>query len=206
MNSGGWQDAGHRFLACTQSDSYLETRRSRVEKVKESFDLVKGGDVLIAVPIANISAAATNGIYASMKHIKRLNILVLLGAGTDTQNITFTLGQATTAAGGSLKALNITSVYYKAGADLSAVNSWTEHTVVDREDSVASLVETVSGVASLQKAFLFVVDEEDLDTNNGFTFVRVEMTDPGAGARNGSIVYIATEMSYQGISKPTLVS
>ena len=174
--------------------------------MKESFDLVRGGDVLIAAPIQNISAAATNGIYASMKHVKRLNILVLLGVGTDAQNITFTLAQATTAAGGSAKALNITKAYYKAGANLAVVNSWTSHSAVTRKDSVASLLETVSGVASLQKAFLFVIDEEDLDTNNGFAFVRLEMTDPGAGARDGSIVYIATEMSYQGITKPTLAS
>lgn len=172
----------------------------------EKYNLVQGGDVMIAAPIQNISAAAVNGIYASMKHVKRLNILVSLGAGTDTQNITFTLGQAKTVGGGSAKVLNFTSVYYKAGADLSVVTAWTEHTAVDREDSVASILETISGVASLQKAFLFVVDEEDLDTNENFSFVRLEMTDPGAAARNGAITYIATEMSYQGLSKPTLIS
>jgi hypothetical protein len=174
--------------------------------VKESFDLVKGGDVLIATPIANISAAATNGIYASMKHVKRLNILVLLGAGTDTQNITFTLGQATTAAGGSAKALNISKLYTKSGADLSVVNSWTEQTAITRYTPVASYLETGISAASVTKALLFVVDEEDMDTNAGFTFVRLEMTDPGAGARNGTVVYIATEVSYQGISKPTLIA
>lgn len=172
----------------------------------EKFNLVQGGDLLIAAPIQNVSAAATNGIYASMKHVKRLNILVLLDVGTDTQNITFTLGQAKTAAGGSVKALNITSLYYKAGANLAVVNSWTEHTAAQRETSLASVIETISGVASLQKAFLFVVDEEDLDTNENFQFVRLEMTDPGAAARNGTVLYIATEMSYQGPSKPTLVS
>lgn len=174
--------------------------------MKESFDLVRGGDVLIAAPIVNTAAAAVNGAYAAMKHVKRLSILVLLAAGTDTQNITFTLGQAKTAAGGDAKVLNFTKVYYKAGADLAVVNSWTSHAAVTRKDSVASLLETVSGVVTLQKAFLFVVDEEDLDTNNGFGFVRVELTDPGAAVRQGTVVYIATETSYQGISKPTLVS
>jgi hypothetical protein len=174
--------------------------------MKEQFNLVQGGDVLIAAPTQNVSAAATNGIYASMKHAKRLNILVLLDVGTDTQNITFTLGQAKTAAGGSVKALNFTSVHYKAGANLAVVNAWTKQAAVTRKDPVASVVETISGVASLQKAFLFIVDEEDLDTNEGFTFVRLEMTDPGAAARTGSVLYIATEVSYQGQTKPTLVS
>jgi len=174
--------------------------------VKESFDLVKGGDVLIATQIANISAAATNGIYASMKHVKRLHILVMLAAGTDTQNVTVSLGQATTSAGGSAKALNITKLYTKSGADLAAVNSWTEQTAITRQDAVASYVETLLGVASIPKALLIVVDEDDLDTNNGFTFVRAQLTDPGADARNGAVLYIAAEMSYQGTTKPTLVA
>jgi hypothetical protein len=174
--------------------------------VKESFDLVKGGDVIIAAPIQNISAAATNGIWVSMKHLKRLHILVMLAEGTDTQNVTITLGQATSAAGGSAKVLNITKLYSKSGANLAAVNSWTERTAIQREASVASFVETDLSVASIPKAVLIVVDEEDLDTNNGFTFVRAELTDPGAGARNGSILYVAAEMSYQGTTKPTLVA
>lgn len=173
---------------------------------KEQFNLVQGGDVLIAAPIQDISAAATNGIYASMKHVKRLNVLVLLAAGTGGQSLSITLAQATTAAGGSKKVLNITSVYTKAGADLAAINTWTELTAVSRRFPVVTLSSADSGVETLQKAYLFVIDEEDLDSNGGFTFVRVEMTDPGATARTGAVLYIAAEKSYQGLATPTLVS
>ncbi len=174
--------------------------------MKESYDLIKGGDVLVAAQITDLSSAALNGDYASMKHVKRLHILVLLGAGTDTQNVTVTLGQATTAAGGSAKVLNISKLYTKSGADLAAVDAWTEQTAVTRYAPVASYVETSLGVASIPKALLIVVDEEDLDTNGGFTFVRAELTDPGATSRYGTILYIAAETSYQGKSKPTLVA
>lgn len=173
----------------------------------EKYDLIKGGDLLIAVPITNVATAGANGIYASMVHVKRLHILIVLAAGTGGEEIDVTLKQAINAYGDSGKALNITSLYYKAGANLAAVNTWTEVTAITRHASVATIdTEVVAGAETLQKTFLIVVDEEDLDTNNGFTHVRVELSDPGDGARNGAILYIASEMSYQGDEKPGLTS
>jgi hypothetical protein len=175
--------------------------------VKESFDLIKGGDLLIAVPITNVASAALNGVYASMVHVKRLHILIVLAAGTGGEEIDVTLKQATNVYGDSAKALNITKVYYKANANLAAVGSWTEVSTITRYASVATFdTEVVAGAETLQKTFMIVVDEEDLDSNNGFTHVRVELSDPGDGARNGAVLYIAGEMSYQGDDKPGLTS
>jgi hypothetical protein len=175
--------------------------------VKESFDLIKGGDLLIAVPITNVATAATSGIYASMVHVKRLHILIVLAAGGSGEEIDVTLSQAVNAYGDSAKALNITKVYYKAGANIAAVNAWTEVAAIKREASVATFdTEVVAGAETLQKTFLIVVDEEDLDNNNGFTHVAVELSDPGDTARNGAVLYIAAEMSYQGTTKPSLTS
>lgn len=167
------------------------------------FDLVTGGDVIIAKPVSDFGAAANTGVWASMRHVKQLNVLLQLAAGTGVEHVTLELEQATSAAGAGAKPLSITRLHFKVGADLSVVNSWTKAPGIGRNAPVASWLSSLAGAATLQLAAILRIDEDDLDTNNGFTFVRFKMADPGA-ARNGVCLYIATEMGYQGVDKPSL--
>lgn len=167
------------------------------------FDLVTGGDVIIAKPVSDFGAAENLGVFASMRNVKQLNVLVQLAAGTGVEHVTLELEQATSMAGAGAKPLNISRLHYKVGANLAVVNSWTLAPGIDRETPVASWLSSLAGAATLQLAAIIRIDEDDLDTNNGFSCVRFKMADAGT-ARNGVCLYIATEMGYQGLSKPSL--
>jgi hypothetical protein len=171
-----------------------------------NYDLLVGGDILIAKPISDFAAADNLGGFASMKNTDKLYVLILLAAGTDTQNAILELQQATDAAGTGVKALNITDLHYKSGANLAAINTWTRVTTITRQASVASYNAVGAGVASHQQAFVIRIHEDDLDVNNGFTHVRFKIADTGATARNGSAIYIAPAMGYQGKVKPSLAT
>ncbi len=169
------------------------------------FDLVKGGDVQIALAPGDFGAAANNGAWASMKNVKRLHVLVALGAGTGVEHVTLELEQAKNSSGTSAKPLNISKLYYKAAASLPAVAAWTEVTSITRQASVASYVTSGAGAATLQHAYVIVIDEDDLDNANGFTHVRFKCADPGT-ARTGVCLYVADAMGYQGVAKPVLLA
>jgi hypothetical protein len=169
------------------------------------FDLVKGGDVQIALAPSDFGAAANNGAWASVKNVKRVHVLLALGAGTGVEHVTLELEQAQDSVGTGAKPLNITKLYYKTGASLPAVAAWTEATAITRAASVASYVTSGAGAATLQHAYVIVVDEDDLDNANGFTHFRFKCADPGA-ARTGVCLYVADAMGYQGVAKTVLLA
>jgi hypothetical protein len=130
-------------------------------------------------------------------------VLLQLAAGTGVEHVTLQLEQAQNIGGTGAKPLNITQLHYKIGANLAVVNSWTKAPSIARELPVASWLSSLAGAATLQLAAMIRIDEDDLDTNNGFSCVRFKMADAGS-ARNGVCLYIATEMGYQGVSHPTI--
>ena len=124
----------------------------------------------------DINSSATAIEYFNLSKIGRALILVLMGDGTATSgDITVTLSQATTAAGGSDKVLNALStgrIYSQYAADLAAyaalTTGWTEETqaVADEVWTDATSGESV-GIIALE------VRAEDLDVANGFAYCGV---------------------------------
>ncbi len=169
------------------------------------FDLVKGGDIQVGIIPSDLGAGANASSWVSMRNVKRLHILLVMAAGTGVEHVTLGLQQGNTAAGGGAKALNIRKLYYKTGASLAAVSAWTEVTAIDRDNSVASYITSSAGAATLQHAYVFVVDEDDLDTANGFNWVNIAFADVGT-ARQGTVLFFADAMAYQGPNKATLLS
>lgn len=174
--------------------------------LSNNFDLLVGGDIVIAKPIGDFADGDNLGEFASMQNIDKLYVLVLLAAGTATQDAVLELQQAKDAAGDGVKALNITDLHYKSGADLAAINTWTKVDAITRKDSVASYDAIGAGAATQQQAFVIRVHEDDLDNANGFTHVRFKVADTGANARQGTAIYIAPAMGYQGVGRPALTT
>jgi len=170
----------------------------------QGFDLIKGGDVMIGIPVKDFGAANNLGAFASMRSAKTLHCLLLLAAGTGVEHVTVELQQAQDGAATGVKVLPISKLYYKAGADLAAIKEWTEVTAISRQAKVNSWVSSDAGAATLQLAVMIRIDEDDLDTNAGFTHVRLKLDDPGA-ARQGTQVFIAGQMAYQGLNKDHLL-
>lgn len=173
--------------------------------MNNNYDLINGGALQIALQPVNLASAAVSGAYANMAHVKRLGILIFAAAGTASEPLVVSLTQATSGAGAGAKACNISSIKMLEAADITASQAWTTITSVDRQNTVASYTATQAS-ATNQVALYIEVDQADLDLAGGFTHIRANIADTGAGARLGSIVHIAVEKSYQGEPTPGLLS
>ena len=167
----------------------------------EPFDLIVGGDIAFAWGVKDIAAANNTGAWARLRDVKRLVVLISLAAGTGSEHVTVELQQAKDAEGDGAKVLQLSKLYYKAGADLTAIDSWTREDAISRKDRANSWVSSEAGAATLQLAVAVVIDEDDLDTNNDFAFVRLKIDDPGS-ARQGVAHYIAAGKRYAGTDSP----
>jgi hypothetical protein len=175
--------------------------------MNNNFDLINGGALLVAQPPVSIAAAAVNGSYANLAHVDKLSILLTFAAGTADEEPEITLTQASSSGGTGAKALNIESVKYILAADLKASQAWTVYTAVDRQNTVATLDTVAFGAGGTnQLAVLIEVDPVTLDVANGFSHVRCNVADTGAGARFMTIHYIARSKNYQGEATPGFLS
>lgn len=148
---------------------------------------VEQANIVPAFVPVNLSAAANNGDYVSMKNYGRCVIVFFAGAGTAGDDPTLTVQQATAVAGTSAKALNFTRIDTKQGADLAAVGVFTTVT------QAAGNTYTDATSAEVQKLWVIEIKAEDLDTANGFDCINASVADAdpdGTNAQLGCILYI----------------
>lgn len=139
-------------------------------------------------PPVDLQTGANNGDYVNMANYNRLLILFASGLGTAGDDPTLTVQQATSAAGGSAKALNFTTLYKKqAATSLASTGQWTKVT--------QAAANTYTNDTSAEQAVLWAVEfkAEELDVNNGFCFVRATVADVGSNAQPGYLLYILGE-------------
>jgi hypothetical protein len=141
------------------------------------------------VPV-NLATAANPGDWISMKNFERLTVIFFAAAGTNGEDPTLTLEQATAVAGTSAKALNFTRIDTKQGADLFAIGTFTTVT------QSAANTYTNTDAAENQKIWVVDVKAEDLDVDNGFDCVRASISDVGTSAQIGALLYIAWGAQY----------
>lgn len=138
---------------------------------------------------------ARNGDWVSMKNAGHCTIVVIKGAGTDGDDQTFTLEQATTAAGGGpSKNLATIDKYYEqeeAAANLEATGAWTRVT-----QTAGATVAPGDPSAQSSALYVFEVDAADLDVANGFDWIRMNNDGAGSNAQLGAILYIFSELRY----------
>jgi hypothetical protein len=172
-----------------------------------------GGGVSIALSPIDLSAGATNTLYAKVRDINDfLWLLVFLKAGTAADEVTLSLQQATTSAGGSAKTLQIKEVWFKKGgptfATAPATNDlWTKSTAVTREAPANTYATATDRVAATNDFFAAIrISPKDLDAANGFGWVRGGVTDPGANAQLGFAIWIPEGIAYQGSAAPSILA
>jgi len=134
-------------------------------------------------PIDTTGAAIVGDFYNLEKY---RNILWLIQQGAWAGGTpAVTLRQATTAAGGSAKALSFTKHWTK----LIAGTVWTEVAVTSDTFNLGSVAATVVAVE---------INAEDLDTNNDFQYVSLDVASPGANADLISIATMLGDPRYSG--------
>jgi len=149
--------------------------------ILERFQIVEG------FPAVDLQTGANNGDYISLKNAKRVAIVFTSGVGTAGDDPTLTLQQATSVAGGSVKALNIPtgSAFMKqAATNLAAVSAWSTAATI--------ATNTLTNDTSAEQSALWVVEltPDELDVDNGFDCIRATVADIGSNAQPGYLFYL----------------
>mgnify|MGYP000978218320 FL=1 len=134
------------------------------------------------VPV-DLNTGANTGIRFDMKNMKRATFICLLGAGTSTTTHSFALKQHDAASSGNTKALSVGNPYYH------KVNTATYFTKVAPTVD-ADTYDLHSVVADYVAVVVFEVLAEQLDRDNGYEWVSLNIADTG-GAQLGSQVILA---------------
>lgn len=147
----------------------------------ENFLMEKANIKSVAGPV-DLNTAAVTGERVSMKNCNRIAFVVNMGDSTSATAVTFTLKQHTAASSGSSKVLAVTNPYFvKAGAA-------TKFTKVE-PTSATSAYDLTSTFADEPGMVVLEVLAEDLDVNNGYAWVSLDIADSGA-AKIGSVLAI----------------
>jgi hypothetical protein len=150
---------------------------------------VLGAEVMQIVPAimpVDLFTAANNGDWVSLKNYHRLTCVVLASAatGSPSADLTITLQQATDVSGTGAKALSVISrAHYKDAAALTAVGAYTEDT------QTAASTYTRSGNGDRENLYVIDVLPEDLDVDNSFDCVRLNIAQLGS-EKIGCAIYI----------------
>lgn len=153
--------------------------------------LVEEMAIVPAIIPVDMSAAANNGDWVSLKNYERCTILFFKAAGTAGDDPVLTLRQATDVSGSNAKALNFTRIDAKVGtqtgiAQFTAVSQAAANTYTDAVSAEA------------QGLFAIEVKAEELDVNSGFDCVQFQIPDIGTNAQIGCALYLLRGGKFNG--------
>lgn len=150
------------------------------------------------VPV-DMQTAANEGDWVSLANYGRCVAVLFKGAGTAGQDPVFTLEQATSAAGGSSKALTFTRIYSKVGTQ-TGIAAWT------RTTQAAAGTYTDAASAEAEAIIAVEVNAADLDVDNGFDFIRLTIPDVGGAAQLGCAFYLMLDPRDAGATMPSAIA
>ena len=143
-------------------------------------------DIIEGFPPVDLQTGANNGDYVSLKNYAGCLVMFHSGVGSNGEDPTLTLQQASDVAGTGVKSLTFTVIFRKqAATSLASTAVWTRTT--------QTAANTYTNTDAAEQSALWVVDVKasDLDVDGGFDVIRATVADVGgAGAQPGSLHYI----------------
>jgi hypothetical protein len=160
--------------------------------------LVEATQIVAGIIPVDMSAAANNGDWVSLKNYDRCSIVVFKAAGTAGDDPVLTVRQAQDVSGTGAKALNFTRIDAKVGAQ-TGIGVFTTVT--------QAAANTYTDAASAEAQAIFVIEFQaaDLDVQNGFDCLQVQIPDIGANAQLGCALYILRNPRYAGAALPSAI-
>ena len=138
--------------------------------------------------------ADQTGDYVCLKGYGKLGVLYVKAAGSNTDIPTLTVYQATTVTGGSAKVATVVDTVWikQAATTLAATADFTK--------TAQTLASTVVGDATSDTDTLmqyFEIDAQDLDVDNGFDCVRVDVVNAASvGVSWATLLYFLLDPRY----------
>lgn len=152
----------------------------------DSLSILENITIVEAFPIVDLSSAANNGDWVSLKNYNRCLVMFAASAGAAGEAPTITFAQATDVSGTGNKALTISATgYYKSAAtDLSGTGQFSTSAI-----SAASTFQADT-TGSRDKLWCVEIRAAMLDLANSFDCFRVTIADVGATAQLGGCWYL----------------
>jgi hypothetical protein len=161
--------------------------------------LLEKMQIVPAIMPVNLATAANNGDFVNMENYGRCAVVFLGAVGAASEDPTVTVLQATSD-GGTTKALKFTRVDVKQGSALTGVGTFTTIT----QAAANTYTDDTSGEA--QKLWVIDIAAEDLDIDNGYSFVQVTVAKTGTTAQVGTAIYILHDPKYASATLPSAIS
>lgn len=156
--------------------------------------------VPIIVPV-NLAAGANAGDWVSLKNYRRATFIFLAGVGAAGQDPTLAFKQATSVSGGDEKTLEtVERIDTKQGSSLAAIGTFT------KVEQTAGDEYTNDTAGETQNLWVVDVLAEDLDVNNGFDCVTVNIADTGSTAKVGTVLCLLREPRYAQETLPSAIA
>ncbi|MCA9013869.1 MAG: hypothetical protein KDA77_00935 [Planctomycetaceae bacterium] len=157
---------------------------------KEFFE---SHDIIPAFMPIDLSTATNVGDRINFQSYDRCVFVLMASVGTAGDDPVISAQQHDAASSGNSKALNFTRIRHKVGVtDIDAVGQFTlvKQSASDSFDTAA-----IDG-AENEMLIAIEVLAEDLDSENGFTFVSFNVADVGANSQVGAGFYILQGADY----------
>jgi hypothetical protein len=129
---------------------------------------------------------ARDADWVHLRDFNHLTVVFFKGTGTDGDDPSLSLQQATDNAGAGAKALTFTEIWRKQAADVQTVGQFTKTT-----QAAASAYSNTD--AHQQAIWVLEIDADMLDVDGGFKYVRVQCSDTGTNAQLGCVLYVLTQ-------------
>jgi len=132
---------------------------------------------------------AKNADFVSLRNASAVEIVLFKGAGTAGQDPVLTFQQASVVAGTDAKNLAVITEHWQkqAATDLTGTGAWT------RVTQTASQTVTLNATSAEEVGlYLFHIEADQLDVDNAFDCVRLQVADVGGAAQYGAVLYILT--------------
>lgn len=154
-----------------------------------------------AVMPGNMASAALTGDWVSLANYRRCAIVFVKSVGAASQDPILTVQQAKTASGGTAKNLDaITRIDIKQASALTAVGQFTTVT------QVAGHSYTSDTGGEDQALWVIDIDADELDTENGYTFVNASLNDPGTSSQLAAVLYLLHDPRYESSQLPSAIA
>lgn len=142
------------------------------------------------VPV-DMQTGANDGDWVSLEHYKRCALVLFKGIGTAADDPVFNAQQADSSAGGNAKDINFTVIHQKVGGTaVSGIATWT------RTTQAAATSYTNAASAENEAIILVEFAADELDVDNGFVWLRLDIANIGSNAQLGCGFYILYEPRY----------
>lgn len=139
----------------------------------------------------DMQTGANSGDYVSLKGWGKCTVVFYKDAGTAGDDPTLNFQQATAVDGSGAKDLTkVATIHTKQGADLFTVGQYTKVT----QTPATSYTDATS--AEVEAIWVVDINAEDLDVDNGFDCLAVDVADVGANAQLGCVLYILSDPRY----------